>query len=854
MNKSSIKRIKYFTLILFAFSVGLNLIVWRLAKLQLNFNSPQRVLGIENYLAQSTCTEPMGGCPSSYYWNSGFCSCMPQATSTPSSCQEPSGGCAPDHNWDPGSCSCVFIEGCSEPTGGCGDDFYWHSGICSCAYDGTMCTSAPNECESGQYWSSESCGCVSDGSCQPPSEGCGSDKYWEWSSCTCKDDSQGCDPPEWGCGDGWYWDSNACGCQEEVSSSGSSGGETCQEPSGGCGDDYYWDSYSCSCYYSGTGGCSEPSGGCSGDSWWDSYSCSCKSASYCSPPSTGCEVDSYWDSYSCTCKTSCYPPSAGCGSDSYWDYGSCVCRSNSSCEYPIQGCDENYYWDSYYCSCKPYQNVNSTTTCNPPPAGCGTDSYWDYYSCNCKIYPSGYTCSEPSGGCGGGWNWDEGICSCRSEEDDNVYYSTTDYSPYEHEQNFDRLAYEAPERINCVKTILTPTEFERLRYLVPSNDGENNEIRRLGERVTSCWGDSLSSSTTAMSGSVATSPIENEQCLLKALGKDTYREIYKGERQPIYGDYIKFEKCYGDNTADSVNYVTNNQSIPVVVVDCLQSVLGSDLYSNIKSGQVDVPYELRDKVDRCYGIDPQPFEEGKTYKIPESVKACLVQTVGEERYNQINSGTSEPTDTEKQKGEVCFGELNKTQVNFLPAPPEQVPYLQPDPGVINFESYFQDTKGAKSKYKGGKVIFSGKGPANSAVNIYIFSDPIVVTTKTDDNGDWVYELSQPLKGEKHIAYATVKDNSGKVVRSSVFNFTVIAAEDDLVQPLLDESRATDTTSRFIRLTTILVGVAVLLVVLLGAYFYRKNMKLMVAETKLHEKEDTSGKGDSEGHGSSGPVN
>jgi len=126
---------------------------------------------------------------------------------------------------------------------------------------------------------------------------------------------------------------------------------------------------------------------------------------------------------------------------------------------------------------------------------------------------------------------------------------------------------------------------------------------------------------------------------------------------------------------------------------------------------------------------------------------------------------------------------------------------------------------------GGKVIFKGKGLPSSSVAIYLYSEPIVVTTKTDENGDWIYELNQPLEEEKHVAYATVRTESGNDVRSSVFSFQVLAAENigDLPQ-LLDESTANETQKRFVRYALTVIPIGLIVAFILLKFSHKRGLK------------------------------
>lgn len=66
-----------------------------------------------------------------------------------------------------------------------------------------------------------------------------------------------------------------------------------------------------------------------------------------------------------------------------------------------------------------------------------------------------------------------------------------------------------------------------------------------------------------------------------------------------------------------------------------------------------------------------------------------------------------------------------------------------------------------------KVLrIQGKAPPHSFVTIYIYTDPIVVVTKTDGKGNWEYILDKPLADGQHTVYATVTNNKGEIEKSS----------------------------------------------------------------------------------------
>lgn len=75
-------------------------------------------------------------------------------------------------------------------------------------------------------------------------------------------------------------------------------------------------------------------------------------------------------------------------------------------------------------------------------------------------------------------------------------------------------------------------------------------------------------------------------------------------------------------------------------------------------------------------------------------------------------------------------------------------------------------------------LLNGKSEPDSVVTIYIYSDlPLVVTVKTDNYGNWKYELDKPLVEGEHEVYVVINDNTGKIAgKSKPFNFFVKEAK------------------------------------------------------------------------------
>ena len=79
-----------------------------------------------------------------------------------------------------------------------------------------------------------------------------------------------------------------------------------------------------------------------------------------------------------------------------------------------------------------------------------------------------------------------------------------------------------------------------------------------------------------------------------------------------------------------------------------------------------------------------------------------------------------------------------------------------------------------------KIAFSGKALPNSFVTLYIYSTPIIVTVKTDYDGNWTYKLDKELENGHHLMYVAMVNNSGKVIaRSNPIPFVKQAAAVEL---------------------------------------------------------------------------
>lgn len=115
-----------------------------------------------------------------------------------------------------------------------------------------------------------------------------------------------------------------------------------------------------------------------------------------------------------------------------------------------------------------------------------------------------------------------------------------------------------------------------------------------------------------------------------------------------------------------------------------------------------------------------------------------------------------------------------------------------DAGMVKADIYEVTNVEMVAATEGGEKYLrvSGKGPALSYITVYIYSgDPIIVTVKTDSNGDWTYAVDKKLDDGNHEVYVAVTNNTGAIkAKSEPLPFVKtaqavkVAGENNVVEP------------------------------------------------------------------------
>ena len=175
-------------------------------------------------------------------------------------------------------------------------------------------------------------------------------------------------------------------------------------------------------------------------------------------------------------------------------------------------------------------------------------------------------------------------------------------------------------------------------------------------------------------------------CLKNAVGEERFNAISSGQAQPTPEEMNKGEECFQEHSGIIVQPPPQPPDSPTPgditmspeLIDCLKSVIGGERFEAISSGQAQPTPEEMSRGEQCfqgYGGTDHDAPPGASEAHPSMdpwLEACLRDAVGDERFDAISSGQSQPTDVEEQEGIACFARLGHEPPTVVSAPGHEV--------------------------------------------------------------------------------------------------------------------------------------------------------------------------------------
>ncbi|MEF3691918.1 MAG: LamG-like jellyroll fold domain-containing protein [Candidatus Moraniibacteriota bacterium] len=319
-------------------------------------------------------------------------------------------------------------------------------------------------------------------------------------------------------------------------------------------------------------------------------------------------------------------------------------------------------------------------------------------------------------------------------------------------------------------------------YKIRSLDASSNEGVALNQSFTtggciipvadnSTVGDASSSDSTI--STVSSSEDDLDSCDLDKPGEP---EIISVKARDSKSVVLEIDKASGDDDEYEIKYGTASGDYPWKVEDIDDSEIENFIINELRAGTV-YYFKVR-ALNDCEKGDWSDEVSGKTDQenlpITQQENVLPVKTdlqVEPENTSLIQTPLAE--DSEIPENE---------ERNFLPsalAYQENEDEKEDEDGEVEKDNAKKSnasvteglgvSKVELTEGSGGKknLKLEGFGPPNTELKVYVYSeDPIVLTVKTDKDGNWSYVLENELEDGEHQVYVTVSEDSGKITQKS----------------------------------------------------------------------------------------
>lgn len=265
--------------------------------------------------------------------------------------------------------------------------------------------------------------------------------------------------------------------------------------------------------------------------------------------------------------------------------------------------------------------------------------------------------------------------------------------------------------------------------------------------------------------------------LAKLNSQNVWEYNLDSKGQPNGAFYIrpKIKNIYGIYEGEKRMFIILNSNGDVGGVVKSDDSIQEDKESGIKTNRVSVQWQEKYfKSTECVdqnicGGEADPDKDGVS---------------NNEEYRLGSSPTNPDTD---QDGFLDGDEL-KSGFNPLKASPgdksDKMVFESPkESGEIKNDIYKIEKVELVDLETGKGLKLEGKALPNTYVTIYIYSDPVVLTVKTDEDGNWSYVLDKGVEDGDHQVYVAVTDNTGKITaKSEPVAFVKTAEAANIIMP------------------------------------------------------------------------
>ena len=165
---------------------------------------------------------------------------------------------------------------------------------------------------------------------------------------------------------------------------------------------------------------------------------------------------------------------------------------------------------------------------------------------------------------------------------------------------------------------------------------------------------------------------------------------------------------------------------------------------------------------------------------------------------------------------------------LVASPGDKIIFTQPvdDVGEVK-ETVYSVANVTVAEEEGQEVtVITGRARPLTFVTLYVYSDPIVVTVRTDEFGNFNYRLKSTLPDGEHRVYVALADSNGIIVEKSqplafVKTAQAITIDEQSVQASASTPGSPLEPRTIIMLTLVVVGIAIVVVIAVMVYVLRQ---------------------------------
>lgn len=354
--------------------------------------------------------------------------------------------------------------------------------------------------------------------------------------------------------------------------------------------------------------------------------------------------------------------------------------------------------------------------------------------------------------------------------------------------------------------------------------------------------DATSSTSTAMRDGVLPPDAFASEIILDTTRKLEFRNFVTEYNDTLNDKLILLSKA--SRQGDDATYNTVLQDIEKIKNEFSEKISDRDVYDDVTDATQEYITKLTDRSIETTVRNEKILKERIGDAIVQDSDADGISDYDELHLYQTNpfaadsDGDGFLDNTEIVQG---FDPLNiEREALIVYESPKESGIIRDDilavSSIATLEETTEEVSDVLESTRAPKAVISGKGLPNSFVTLYIFSEPIVVTVKTDSSGNWNYVFDKELEDGSHEVYVGITDNAGRVIAKSEPLAFVKTAEaftggeitDTMTPSIVDRENLWSDETLILIGSGVVLGIGLILM-LLGLYVgVRKEPELIAA--------------------------